>query len=274
VTLVITFAALAVALTALFWGLGAVLQGYLYSQPADRLPLRAAVAGLLVALTLTGWTYVNTRASHRDRYGVLIGFDRMMSPTAEKPVAEFDAVRRLGRSDGRSVRWLTDDKGNPREQVTAYKWTGEENRGKFVDAAQKEFQLSSSEGVTVALEVPEDGKKVRFEADLKDGQYAPGAGGERVFKEVGGGRFIDGSAPRKMQIPSPGAMTAGLLINLGQLAAWLVAFWVVLRFGFGHALGLAAVFGVTTAVVLMPLLFNANDPKPTPQPPLQQPSSK
>jgi hypothetical protein len=193
---------------------------------------------------------------------VLIGFDRMMSPTAEKPVSEFTAVRRLGRTDGRKVQWLTDEKGNPREAATTYKWQGEENRGKFVDPAGQEFKLTSAEAVTVALEVPEDGKAARFETELKDGQYATGASGERVFKEVGGSRFIDGTAPRKMQIPSPGAATVGILINVGHLLAWLVAFWLVLRFAFGHALGLTAVFGGVSMLVLMPLLFNANDPKP------------
>lgn len=261
-TLALTLVALVVALTALFWGVSVFLQGYLYSQPVDRLPLRAVAAGLLVAVVLTGWTYANTRATHRDRYGVLLGFDRMMSPTAEKPVPEFTAVRRLGRTDGRKVQWLTDEKGNPREVTTGYKWQGEENRGRFVDPAGQEFRLSTAEAVTVALEVPEDGKAARFEAELKDGQYAPGAGGERVFQEAGGSRFIDGTNPRKMQIPSPGAATVGILINAGHLLAWLVAFWLMLRFGFGHALGLTAVFGGVAMVVLMPLLFNTNDPKP------------
>ena len=48
------------------------------------------------------------------------------------------------------------------------------------------------------------------------------------------------------------------LLNLLLFVAWFVAFWPILRFTVGHALGLAAVMGLVTMLLVMPLLFKPN----------------
>ena len=246
VKLALTLAGLTVGLFAFFWGLALFLQGYLYSQIADRLPIRAAVSALLVAAGLTGWTMLNVRASHRDKYGVLIGFDRMMTPTTTKDVPEFEAVRELQ---------VKGPDGKPKEQTVKFVWDG---RDKFVEPDSKlKFELNSGTYMTSALLVPGEGGPARFEAVRVNGRYTP----EKVFQDPAG-RSIEGTAPHVMQVPSPGAMLAGFLVNAGAFVLWLVALWLGMRFALGHAAGLAAVFGLATLVVLMPLLFNANTPKP------------
>ena len=256
VKLALTLAGLSVGLFAFFWGLALFLHGYLYSQIADRLPIRAAVSAVLVACGLTGWTVLNTRASHPDKYGVLIGFDRMMTPTSSKEVGEFEAVRRLGRAGTRGeLVPLTDDKGQPREQTVRFVWDG---RDGFVAAdTRAKFELLTSSYLTTALVVPDAAGPARFEAVLDNGRFTP----DKRFVDPAG-RSIDGTSPRAMQVPSPGAMLVGLAVNAGGLLLWLVAFWLGMRFAFGHAVGLTAVFGLATMIVLMPLLFNANTPKP------------
>lgn len=246
VKLAVTLAGLTVGLFAFFWGIALFLQGYLYSQVADRLPIRAAVSALLVACGLTGWTYLNTRASHTDKYGVLIGLDRMLTPTTSKEVGEFEAVRQLQAKD---------EKGQPREQKVKFVWNG---RDAFTDADTKaRFELNTSSYMTTALLVPGEGGSARFDAVLEGGRYTP----DKLFKDPAG-RSIEGTAPRIMQIPSPGALAIGLAVNAGCLLLWLVAFWLGMRFNLGHALGLTAMFGLACVLVLMPLLFNANTPKP------------
>ena len=47
-TLLIILFLVTLVLFALFWGGGLVAQGYLYQQPADRLPIRALAGALLV----------------------------------------------------------------------------------------------------------------------------------------------------------------------------------------------------------------------------------
>jgi len=51
--------------------------------------LRALVAGLAVALFLTMWVYVNTRADSKDKYGTFFEF----KPTSAKEITQFEAVR-------------------------------------------------------------------------------------------------------------------------------------------------------------------------------------
>src|SRR5687767_3279135 len=126
----------------MFWGLALFVQGYLYNQPADRLPLRALVAGLGVALFLTGWTYLNTRATHEDKYGVLHRF----VATSQVPVNEFEAVRRLG---------IKDEKGQPKEVTVPFKWEPAGAGGQFVEVETgKKFEINTSNYMTVAMLVP------------------------------------------------------------------------------------------------------------------------
>ena len=89
-TLALTFLILTVSLIALLLAVTIFLQGYLYQQPTEQLPLRAAVAGLAVALFITFWTYVNTRAVGDNKYGTFFDFNA----TATKDVTEFEAIRR------------------------------------------------------------------------------------------------------------------------------------------------------------------------------------
>lgn len=249
--LVLTLVGGTVGLTALFWGLALFAQGYLYNQPADKLPLRALAAGLGVALFLTAWTYLNTRAAHKDKYGVLHEF----VATTQVPVEEFEAVRRLG---------IKDEKGQPKEVTVPFKWrAGGAGGGKFVEpGTAREFQTNTSDYMTVALLVPDGGSKARFEAELQDGAYTTRADDERRFSEQGGERFIDARNPRQMEVPSTGGFVAAVAINVLHFVVWFLAFWLGLRFTVGHSLGLAAAFGLASMLILMPLLFDLNKVKP------------
>jgi hypothetical protein len=254
VTLVLTLVLSAVALTALLWGLALFLQGYLYSQPAEQLPLRAAVGGLAVACMLTGWAYLNTRADRPDKYGVAIGLDRMMVSEEVRTVNEFEAVRRSAFRKGPD--------GKPEEKTVPYKWS-EDGKGKFVDpGTNKDFRLNDTDSMTVALLVPDgDGKKARFDAQIENGRYVGEATAERRFDEQGGSRHIDGQNPRQMVVPSTGALAGAAAVNALSFVVWFLVFWPVLRFNVGHALGLTVVFGALTLAIVMPLLFDLNDVK-------------
>lgn len=254
-TLVLTLVGLAVALTALLLGVSVVLQGYLYNQPADRLPLRAAVGGLALACFLTFWTYLYTRAEHPERYGTVLDF----TPTTSVPVTEFEAVRQTRYKDAG---------GKPKEQTVKYRWqpgTGQA-RGQFVDEANRPFVRSTSDYVTVALLMPDpSGDKPRFNAVMNGGTYVvDGENGPARFEEQGGARYLTENALQSMQVPSTGALVAGLGLNVLHFILWAAAFWAAMRFNLGHSLALTALFGLTTMLVLMPLLFRANAVKAIP----------
>ncbi len=247
--LVVTLAVLTLAFTAAFWGLSLFLQGYLYSMPASRLPLRALTAGLAVACYLTMWTYFNTRAESENKYGTFFEFD----PTGAKEVKEFEAVRY-----GVATK---------AETTVPFKLQAGTKDPKFVDVGGQEFKLADSGGgyLTVAMNVTDaDGKKTRFDAEMRD---EPRVGKvysteNKLFKERGGSRFVEGEKPHQVFAPSTGALVLAMALNILMFVAWFIAFWPILQYLTGHAIGLAFVFGIITMVVLMPLLFKLNKPKP------------
>jgi hypothetical protein len=259
-TLVLTFAGLALGLAVLFAGGGRFLQAYLYNEPARHLPVRGFAAGLLVAAFLAVWVAVNTRGEARDRYGTLFEFN----PTASLPLDRFDAVRRY--ADGH-------------ETVVPYQKTA----GRFVQATNpdRRFALTTSDYLVVAVDVPDPGtgEKARFAADLFTPDEAdpkklrpvrPGetpatlkfaATGPRVFREVGGPRYVEfgaGGDASPLFAPSRAALAVALALNLGSFVAWLAALWLVMRFSLRHAIGLAASAWAAALVVGMPLLFELN----------------
>lgn len=266
--LALTFVLLVSALALVFWGTTRFLQGYLYSEPAGRLPVRALVAGAVVGGFITLWTFVNTRASTENKYGTFFDFN----PVGEKGVTAFEAVRRFPKMDERGRFTAEGD-----EKTVAFKRKVGGLAGEFVDAAGAPFKLTGSgmpetgrQYLTVALIVDEgDDRKTRFNARIdprNPNSYAPvaGGGGNHQFVEERGSRHLDGDSPAVVYAPSRIAVFAALALNGLLFVAWFAAFGPVLRYSSGHALGLAAACGTATLLVLMPLLFKLNKQKAAP----------
>ena len=253
---VLTLLALLVGLTAVFLGLSLTLQRLFYNQPAGQLPLRSLVAALLMATFLTGWTYVNTRASHKDKYGAL----HEANSTAQSPVEEFQAVRRLSLKSG----------GQYKEETVPFVLSADASR--FVEKdGLKPFRRNTSDYVTTALLVARDGKPVKFVAEVNDLSYVgvKATGDPVLFKAESGTGAISDQNLRVVETFSYAALVVVLLINAAHFALWLVAFWPLLNFRAGLSLLLTAIFGTVTMLVLMPLLFNTNAIKPVPTAPPQ-----
>ena len=246
---VLTFLALLVGLTAVFLGLSLTLQRLFYNQPAGQLPLRSLVAAMLLAIFLTGWTYVNTRASHKDKYGAI----HEANSTAQSPVEEFQAVRRLSLKSN----------GQYKEETVPFVLSADAKQ--FVERdGLKPFRRNTSDYVTTALLVPRDGKPVKFLAEVKDLSYVgvKATGDPVLFKEETGTATISDQNLRVVETFSYAALFVVLLINVVHFALWVVAFWPLLNFRVGLSLLLATIFGTITMLVLMPLLFNTNAVKP------------
>ena len=248
---VFTLLGLLLGLTAVFLGLSLTLQRLFYNQPAGQLPLRSLVAALMMAIFLTGWTYVNTRASHKDKYGALHEF----KATAQTPVQEFQAVRRL----------RFKDKGQYKEETVPFVLNVDGTR--FVERdTLKVFSRNNSDYVTTALLVPRDGKPVKFAAEVSEFSYV-GVKETSVpvfFKAESGTDTISDQNLRFVETFSYGGLVAVLLINVVHFGLWLVAFWPLLNFRAPLALLLTTIFGAITMLVLMPLLFDTNAIKPAP----------
>lgn len=244
---------------ALFWGGTLVAQGYLYQNPAGQLPLRAAVGALLVALFITFWVWLDKR--NPGKYDTFFEF----AGETSKEVNEFEAVRwTLDPTAGKGkVEFRKDEKGNPAEKVTRYKRSGAGKAATFVEEGTTQtYKANTTDTMTAALLVKPDegGNPMRFNAELKKDERTGALNytTDRRFVEAGGNRYIKADQPGVVYIPSSGVVAVSLLLNVALFAVWFVAFWPVLRFNWGHALGFAVVCGLVTMLLVMPLLFKPN----------------
>lgn len=247
-SLALTFLVVAFALAAFILALSTFLQGYLYQQPADKLILRSAVAAMSLAVYLSFWTSVNSKAEGDNRYGTFFEFN----PTSTRTLTNFEAVRRYPRN------------ADEPEKVIAYQWNGQ-----WIEAAErKPYKPNDSNYITVAVLVPEpSGQKTRFDAS---GTASPRNfiySEERKYKETNGSRYIDIDQPGVVYSPSSGVVFAALLLNLLLFVVWFAVCWPVLRFGMFTSMLLSAILGLICIVVLMPLLFRVNKPRPPALPP-------
>jgi len=244
--LILTFSVLFVAAFAVVLGLSLFLQAYLYNEPVEKIALRAAVGGLAISVYLTGWIYINTRAATDNKYGAIHEF----KPTASTDVLKFEAIRR---------------NRNKLEISVPYSKLPTEREFRS-DAEKKPFRVNTSDDLTVAILIKEEGKAepTRFEAVLESELMYDGKLEKKTFREKGGPRFIEDDAPGSVISPSGGVVAIAIALNLMHLAVWFVVFWLVMQFQWGHALGLATVLGVALTIVMMPLLFTLNQPPKTP----------
>src|SRR5206468_3492573 len=160
----VTLAMVVFTLFALFWGGSQFAQGYLYSQPAGRLPARAAVAAALVGGYLAMWVWIDKQNPRR--YDTLFEFEAY----TQKDVNEFDAVQ-WSAVAGKLVK---DEAGKPVEKAVKYKRVpGAGGRtGEFTregSSQPEKFRLSTTTTMTAALMATPDegGPPVRFDAEMK-----------------------------------------------------------------------------------------------------------
>jgi hypothetical protein len=262
VTLLLILVLVTLVLFGLFWGGSLIAQGYLYNQPADQLPLRAAAAALLVGSFLTVWCWIDRR--NPGKYDTFFEF----APYSTKEFPEFEAIRWTAVAG----QFKKDEQGNLIETPpTKFKRAPGGKTAVFVEEGSGQpFKLNDSRMMTAALlvKVDEAGEPVRFNAVLKERTSVPQYTDERRFNEVNGSRYIMADETRlgTVFVPSTGVVAAALLLNLAHFAVWFVACWLILRFGWGHALGFATVFGLVTMLLVMPLLFKPNRTPRTPAP--------
>ena len=256
--LLLVFVLLLVGLFALFLGGGIVAQGYLYQNPAARLPLRALAAAALVAGFLALWVLIDQRSP--GRYDTFFNF----SPHTTVEVQEFEAVRWTG--GGGKLK--LDASGNPTEAVAKFKRAPGGKRAQFVeDGTGEPFRRNGTttggaQYMTGAIRVkgPGDADWVRYNATLKEDEktkvktYTP----ESRFVEEKGSRYVEVSQPGTLFVPSTGTIVLSLLLNGALLAVWVIAFWPVMRFSLGHAVLFAGALALVTMLAVMPLLFSQN----------------
>jgi hypothetical protein len=261
VSLLIVLVLVTLVIFAVFLGGGLVAQGYLYQAPADRFPLRALAGAALVGSFITFWVLIDKRNPRK--YDTFFEF----APYTTKEFDEFEAVRWPFVGGKRAA----DASGNPTEATVKFKrGVGAKSKSFFEEGSNAEFKLNSSTHMTVAIKVKPDpdADPIRLNARLKKDAagrdvYAKDKVDGLRFEEERGSRYVQAEQMGTLFVPSRGTVALALLINFLHFAVWFVALWPILQFTRGHAVLLAAAFGLFTMILVMPLLFKPNrEPKP------------
>ncbi len=258
-TLLLILILVTLVLFAMFLGGGLVSQGYLYQEPADRLPVRALAAAVLVGSFLTMWVWIDKRNPRR--YDTFFEF----APYERKEISEFDAIRWIS-PDGKNLD--LDASGKPNEVSARFKRGLGAKSDKFFEVgSDAPFQLNST-GKTgesymtaaIAIKTDPDAEPIRLDALLKEDPrthtkaYTP----EKRFVERDGSRYVLADQLGVLYVPSPGTVALALLLNLVHFLVWFIAFWPIMVFTRGHAFALTVLFGLVTMLLVMPLLFKSN----------------
>jgi hypothetical protein len=222
-------------LLALLWAGTLVFQGLLYTEPAPQLYWRAPAAAGVLGLFLVLWCVVD--ANSPGDYDTLFNF----STTQETPFREFWAEK-----------LYPNGKYGPKVHFTR-------RAGGFVSDQYIPFRRSDTEGIMGRVIIPlEDGEKVEFEPELTEKKtFKIEPGRDLQYHEVNGGRVI--SEGQLLQgvfsTSSAGLFWANVLLNLLHFGLWFGCLWLLLRFQWPHALGLAAAMWLVMTLTVVPMLL-------------------
>ena len=235
----LVFALLLVGIAVALFAGTLLLQGSLYSEPVSNLFWRAPAAAVVVTAFAAVWCYIAFR-----------------SPGNYNTIFEFSAASDREHFDH---FWST-KRGRENLYVSKRNSAGRfEYRDKDTN---KTWSRSDSEGVVEAIIIEDsDGQKIRFEAELTpDGKFRAPAGEPVRYVEVNGKhRVMTDNDIGNITIARSGRVFANILLNFLHLIVWFAVLWLLLRFQWSHALGLAVVLWLIMTFAIMPMLFRRAD---------------
>jgi hypothetical protein len=227
-------------LTVFLWAGTLFFQGYIYTEPVEQVSWRAPAAAAALTVFFALWCLLdaNTRGSSPQDlpYNSIFRFSPREALTPG-PVKKLWVVRKGSKA--------------PEEyQLQKYAQAGQ-TRYEYVQVGSK--KAWTSVGVEAIL-LEEDGEKVAFKP-----RQGP-EGGYREFVDANGWAMPEYDTgptgqPTKFRF---GLFLANIFLNLLHLGLWFACLWLLLRFQWTHALGLALVLWlVATLVIVEPLLTEA-----------------
>jgi hypothetical protein len=209
-------------------------QGYIYSEPATGVLWRAPAAAAALAVVVCLWVFIDYRAP--GRYRTLFEFS---GQEEQKPYSEF-RVRRDGREEVYLLR--KDERGRP-----VYRRDKDNQR-----LPSRPDKIIAVEGGQQHVYLPERDAKGNFKVET--GQSL------RYYEEGNTGRYMVEEQWGRVSNYHFGWLVLDLFLNALHFAAWWAVLWLLLRFQWSHALGLAVAFwAAMTLFVLPPLLTRAEE---------------
>lgn len=226
----VVFAVLSLLLAA--WTL--FFQGYIYSEPAEAIYWRAPAAGAALTLFLLIWIVLDYRSIEKptDKEG------------RYRPLHDFSA-RETEKYDELTIV-------NQDRQKVPYTRQGDNQYlskgGKRLPGRPLEI-IAKGKDDQVHVFKPQTDDKGNFKVE-KDQSL-------RYYEEGNPSRYMEEGSLGDITIFHFGWLVMGLLLNFGCLLVWFVCMWLLLRFQWSHALGLAFVAWLISLFVLPMLLTQA-----------------
>jgi hypothetical protein len=249
-------------------------QGYIYSEPAADLSWRAPAAAGALTVLLALWCFLAVRQWGGE--GTLFDFGATDNQVFTRFTAVYGQVVPLTGEPVKPDVKLTDrlvlksphEVQYTRRRVDPYHYD-------YLDANGKPWVHSNSSGLCAQLRFKQGDQELVFQPELeiskdKDGketahfkygkvtQLGVEATESVRYVEVGGrGRVMSENELGQVGEFRWGPFLVNLSLNVLHLGVWFVCLWLLLRFQWSHALGLAIVFWLVMTLAVLPPILNS-----------------
>jgi hypothetical protein len=232
------------ALGGLFWAGSIFVQGYIYESPSfSSLAWRSPAAAAAVTLFLFFWCWLDYKAASPEHaelpYDTLVRFSARENDPP-KPFPKFTSVK------------------NKKETVYERKATGRGSTAEYVNPqTNQRWARSSAEGNVDAIIIEEGDQKVTYKSDLPPGGKFKQGELARYVEEGGRGRVLTEEDLRQGQVSvfRTGRFIVNLFLNFFLGVLLFAGIWLLLRYQWKHALGLAVVLWIAMLILIVPMIL-------------------
>jgi hypothetical protein len=209
------------------------IQGYLYSEPVGDIFWRAPAAAAALTLFFWLWCFINYRAA--------------LPSAKELPYETIFTSAATEESTKDPVAELWTERAGTRAHYRRYTIPVTPVRYEYHDANDKRLTMFQNiDAVVVKEGDAKSPTEVRFNWSEED----------KKLVEEGGARYMTVENFGRIYTPRPGRSRMMLVINAVHLLVWFLVVWLLLRFQWSHALGLAILFWLVMTMLIMPQILS------------------
>jgi hypothetical protein len=220
------------SLTGALWIGSVFLQSAFYSDVQAGMVWRAPAAALVLTLFLGVWMMLDYRA-----------------PGSFNTLLQFSATE-----DHQSDKIWSVKNGKEIPYTLRRNYQG---RVEYRDEQGKLWNRSDADGLVEAIVIEDkDGSRKKFLPEMTaDGKFAAKQGEPVIYHEEDGKRVMTDVYPGKLTTTRWGLLLGNLFMNFLHGVVWFLILWLILRFLWPHAFGLALALWLTL-MFFLPALFS------------------
>lgn len=236
--LIVVLLICAASLTVVLWVSTMFLQGYFYTEPTSQIAWQAPAAGGILAAFITLWCAILVNSSDASIQDVPYDTLFRFSPIVDLQKEAFREIWVVRKGSKEPVLYKRFAEPGIIKPLSVYK-----------DTSGRPYTPTGVEALLVEV----GGKKLRFKLveSSVQGDY------REFLAEYGGWKIAE--RERKLedtaQVFRWSRFLATVSLNVIHFALWFVCLWLVLRFQWSHAFGLAIVFWLVVSLAILPMIL-------------------